>query len=440
LGSIFSEVLFIVFLIVANGILAMSEIAIVSARRARLQHMALTGSSGAQKALELANNPNNFLSTIQIGITLVGVLAGAFGGATIAEQLAPAIATIPSLAHLSETISIAVVVISITYLSLVIGELVPKRLGLQRAERIATFIARPMTALTKLSRPASAILGASTDVILKILGVVKKTTEPDITEDEIRILIHQGTQAGVFHQSEKEIIERVFIFGDRRVSSFMTPRPDIEWLNLDAPAEEIKNVIKKSLHTRFPVGAGRLNQFVGVVSIRDLFIQILNEQSFNISACVKPALFIPETMNALKALEEFKKTRTQYALIVDEYGTITGLVTLEDMLESIVGDVPSEGGQLEPAIVQREDGSWLVDGLIPLYDLRELFRMYKLFDEEAEYNTLAGFVLEKLGRIPSIGDHFKARGLRFEVVDLDGKRIDKVLISKQSSVKRSRSS
>jgi magnesium and cobalt exporter, CNNM family len=423
------EVSVVVLLILLNGIFAMSEIAVVSARKTRLQQWAEEGNAKARAALELANNPNQFLATIQIGITLVGILAGAFGGATIANQLSVILNDVPWLAAYSHPLSLAFVVLFITYLSLIVGELVPKRLALNNPERLALAIATPMQALSRVAYPAVHLLGLSTEFLLRALGT-KPSTEPPVTEEEIRALIEQGTQAGMFEEAEQEMVERVFRLGDRRVSAVMTPRTEIVWLDRGASAEEIRHTITESAHSRFLVADGSLDNVLGVVHAKDLLAHVLAEQVVDLAATLQQPSYVPESMRALKVLELFKQSGTHIALVIDEYGGIQGLVTPSDILEAIVGDLPEAGEQLEPLAVQREDGSWLLDGMLPIDEFKDLFDLGELpGEDQGIYQTLAGFVIMQLGRIPVAADSFEWEGLKIEVVDMDGNRVDKVLVT-----------
>lgn len=422
------EILVVFFLIIANGVFAMSEMAVVAARKARLQQLANQGNANARIALELANAPNQFLSTVQIGITLIGILAGAFGGATLANKLASVLSRLPLLAPYSQVLGLGIVVVSITYLSLVIGELVPKRLALNSPERIAATIAIPMQMLAVVAAPVVHLLSSSTDLVLRVLRV-QPSTEPQVTEEEIKVLIDQATEAGTFEAAEQNMVERVFRLGDRRVSSLMTPRPDIIWLDLDDSLEENQHKITQSVHARFPVCQGSLDNALGIVHVNDLFTRSLAGEPIDLLALLQQPLFVPENTQALKVLELFKQSGTHIALVVDEYGIIQGLVTLTNVLEAIVGDIPSIDEQGESQAVQREDGSWLLDGMLPVDDFKELFEVKELPGEErGNYHTLGGFVVMHLGRIPAAADHFEWSGLRIEVVDMDGNRVDKVLV------------
>jgi magnesium and cobalt exporter, CNNM family len=433
MSSIMFESMVILLLIITNGIFAMSEIAVVAARKTRLQQWARQGNAKAQIALDLVSAPNHFLSTVQIGITLVGILAGAFGGATIATEIAAALDDVPFLASYSQAIGLTVVVITITYLSLIVGELVPKRLALNSPERIATAVARPMRALSRVAAPVVVLLGASTEVVLRILGITP-STEPPVTEEEIRALIEQGTQAGTFEEAEQEIVERVFRLGDRRISAVMTPRTEIVWLDREASAEEIRRTITESTHSRFVIVDGSLDNILGIVHAKELLVQALGSHPLDLTATIQQPLFVPESMNALKVLELFKQAGTHIALVVDEYGGIQGLVTPNDILEAIVGDLPEAGQQVQPLAVQREDGSWLLDGMLPVDEFKELFHLAQLPGEDhGVFQTVAGFVIMQLGRIPKAADHFEWEGLRIEVVDMDGNRVDKVLVTPPSN-------
>ncbi|MBD2597756.1 hypothetical protein BCD64_11850 [Nostoc sp. MBR 210] len=427
MSSITSEILIILVLIIANGIFSMSEMAVVSARKVRLQQLANQGDANARAALKLAESPNNFLSTVQVGISLIGILTGAFGGATIANRLAVYIKLIPVLAPYSEPVSFGIVVLIITYLSLIIGELVPKRLALNNPERIAAFVAIPMRALAAIASPAVHLLSASTELVLRILGITP-SEEPQVTEEEIKILIEQGTEAGTFEEAEQDMVERVFRLGDRPVSSFMTPRPDIVWLDLEDTAEENRQKMTENGYSRYPVCQGGLDNVLGIIPVTDLLARSFRNEALDLTVGLRQPVFVPESTRGLKVLELFKQTITHMAIVVDEYGVIQGLVTLNDIMSEIVGDVPADLDEDEPQYVQREDGSWLLDGMLPVEKFFELFEMEEWDDERGSYQTLGGFVITHLGRIPSAADHFEWEGMRVEVMDMDGNRVDKVLV------------
>lgn len=424
------ELLIVVLLIVLNGVLSMSEIAIVSARRARLDEWLKAGDRKARAALELMAHPTQFFSTVQIGITLVGVLTGALGQAAIADDLSAYFARFPLLAPYSQALAFALVVIVLTYLSLIIGELVPKRLGLQSPERIARLVALPMQALSRLTHPAVRLLSLSTDGILKLFRV-PTTAETPVTEEEIKALIEEGTRSGVFVQAERDLLRNVIRLADRPMEMLMQPRSEIVWLDLDDPLEQNKRKMIESPHSRFPVARGSLDNILGIIEAKDLVARSLTGAPLNLEAAMRPALHVPETLSSLRLLDMFKQTPDAVAIIVDEYGETKGLITLTDILEAIVGGLPSAGEIAEPSIVQREDGSFLLDGMLAVDEFKELFNLPKLpAEEEGDYETLGGFVLTQLGRIPAIADHFEWNDLRFEIIDMDGNRIDRVLVER----------
>jgi putative hemolysin len=430
MSGILFEILLIFFLLMINGIFAMSEIAVISARKTRLQQLADEGSTNASAALELAGAPDRFLSTVQIGITLIGILAGAFGGATLAEEIEPWFGTIPALAQYSEAISVAVVVLFTTYLSLVIGELVPKRLALLQPERIASTMAPAMRSLSRLASPAVRLLSASTNGVLRLLGV-RASIEQPVTEEEIKSLVAQGAQAGMIEEAERDIVESVFRLGDRRVDQLMTPRTAVVWLDVNDPTESTEQEIIISNHSRFPVCDGELDDVLGVVLGKDLLVRKLQGEPLDLRPLLQRPLMVPESLPALRLLERFKQTGMHLALIIDEYGGVEGLVTINDILEAIVGDVPDLYEPEEPMAVQREDGSWLFDGLIPINDFEEIVDV-DTFADEGDFLTLGGFILAHVGRIPTAGEHFVWNQLRIEVMDMDGHRVDKVLVVQEA--------
>jgi putative hemolysin len=429
--SIFSfsvEIFIVLLLIFANAIFVTSEMAIVSVRKVRLQQMANQGNASARVALDLSNAPNQFLGTVQIGITLLAIMSGAFGESVISARIMPLLSLIPWLAPYREAIAAVTAVLTITYLTLVIGELVPKRLALNNPERIATAVALPMRTLTRLTFPVVRLLSSSTDMVLRLLGI-RPSTEPQVTEEEIRVLIEQGTEAGTFEEVEQDMLNRVFRLGDRRVSALMTPRPDIVWLDLDDSVELNRKGMLDNPHSQFPVCQGELDNVLGIIHVNDLLSRCLTSQPFDLTTALRRPLYVPESTPALKILELFKQSGTHFAIVVDEYGVIQGLVTLNDILEEIVGDIPIIGQIDEPQVVQREDGSWLVDGMLPVEEFFELLDMEELPTEQrGNYHTVGGFIVTHLGRIPTASDHFEWRGIRFEVMDMDGNRVDKVLV------------
>lgn len=428
------EIAIILLLINLNGLFSMAEIAVLSARKTRLRQLAEAGDTKAAVASDLADNPNQFLSTIQIGITLVGILSGAFGGATLAEKLEASLVHIPRLAPYSSGLSLVLVVAVISYLTLVIGELVPKRLGLNNPENIARSLAKPMRLLAGAASPLVSFLSFSTDLVLKLLRA-KKSEEPPITEEEIRGLIRQGTEYGLFEESEQDIVERVLRLDDRSVGAIMTPRTRIVWLDInDPPAVNRAKVIENG-YTRYLVCTDNLDDILGMVHVKDLFRQLLEKKEIEVSSTAKEILFIPENMRILEALERFRQARESLAVVINEYGSIEGLVTLTDILGAVVGEMPTLDQGNRPGYLVRDDGSWLVDGLLPLETLGEIMGI-EVFpgEEEGHFRTVAGFVIFHLGRIPQENDSFNWNDWRFEVIDMDGHRVDKVLLVREEPV------
>ncbi len=423
------QILFILLLVLANGVFAMSEIAVVSSRKARLQQRANDGDKKAQIALDLATSPSRFLATIQVGITAIGTLAGAYGGATIAASLQVKLAQYPLVAEYSTGLALGLVVALVTYFQVVLGELVPKSLALNYSEQISRNVAKPMRGLSRIASPLVSFLGFSTDMILKLMGV-RPSEEPPVSEDEINVMMAQGTQAGVFQEAQKNMVESVFELSEKRVNTLMTPRPDLVWLDLEDTLDENRAKILQSNLSSFPVCRGNLDDTLGIVYTKDLLGDCLSGRAFNLEPHVKKALAIPETIPALKCLELFRQSGFHLALVFDEYGGLQGLVTLNDIFDSIVGDIatlynPDEDSEA----FQREDGSWLVDGMLPVDDLKDLLKIRELAEEDTyQYQTVGGFVMTLLGHIPRAGDKFQSDGLSFEVMDMDGNRVDKVLI------------
>ena len=421
---------FLIFvLVVANGVFAGSEIAIISARKVRLEQLAKRGDRKAKLALKLANSPNNFLSAVQIGITLVGILSGAVGGATVARRLGEFLQTIPLLQPYANPLGIFLVVSLITYLSLVVGELVPKRIALSNPEKIACNVAPVMQWLARLTSPIVYLLGISTDGLLQLLGIRSQEESP-ITEEEIRVLIRQGTKAGMIEEAEQEMVERVFRLGDRPVKTLMTPRTSIAWLDVESDWLENQQEILDTPYSRFPVGRDSLDECLGFVRVKDILNCQWSGQPINLEILVQPPLFVAESTRSLNVLEMFRESGTHLALITDEYGGIEGLVTLNDLMEAIVGNLPNDDEIEEPQIIRRADGSYLLDGLLSIDEFKELFDIEILSnEEEGNYHTIGGFVIESLGKIPQSGESFISDGLQVEVVDMDSIRIDKVLVS-----------
>lgn len=429
-GSIGTEIIVILILILANGLFALTEMSIVSSRKTRLENMAATGNKGAYSALKLAEEPTALLSAVQIGITLIGILTGAFGGAKIAHYLAYFLNNFAFLKSYSEGLSLAIVVGIITYLSLIVGELVPKKLALNNPEPIAAAIARPMSAFVRFNRPLVHLLSVSTALVMRLLGT-KPPAEPPVTEEEVRVLIGQGTQHGVFEKAEREMLEKIFILGDMRVGALMTPRTQIKWLDLEDNDQYNLRVIRNSNHLFFPVGRGSLDDIVGVIYSNEVLANYTPGRPLALEGAARQPLYIPKNTPALKVLESFKETGTYVALVVDEYGGMSGLISLYDIAEHIVGEMPYLGEDEDPDIILREDGSWLVDGMLPSEELKELLDVDHFPGEERGYfQTLGGFIVSYLGHIPSTADKFEWSGYSFEILDMDKARVDKVLITR----------
>jgi len=431
--KMFFETLLILALIALNGVFAMSEIAVVSSRRTRLQLRADKGSAGARRALKLLDEPTRFLSTVQVGITLVGVLAGAYGGARLAGELRVHLEQIEPIAAYSSELSLAIVVIGITYLSLVIGELVPKQIALNHPERIAAAIAAPMDRLSVLAAPIVKVLSVSTELVLRLFRI-RKSQEPPVTEEEVAALIDVGTEAGIFEEEEHDLVERVFLLGDQRISSLMTPRHRIAWLDIRDPPEVHRRELIRRRYSHYLVCDGDLDHVVGMVHVMDLLADLLAGRPIELRRVMRRPLFVPESLHALRLLELFRESKVHLAVVIDEYGEVEGLVTLHDVVEEITGELVANA---EPRIIRREDGSWLVDASIPVDEFWEHLGL----DERrrvvrSEYNTLGGLVVSELGRIPRSGDTFEARDLKFEVVDMDGRRVDKVLVTPRPGAPR----
>jgi len=429
MSSLAFEALFIILLIIANGIFAMSELAIISARKVRLDQWAKEGNASAKAALRLISSPNNFLSTTQIGITLIGILSGALGGTTVAKSLKGALDTIPAIQPYSETLSFVIVVGLITYLSLVVGELVPKRLAMSNAEKIACAVAPTMRFFANIGTPIIYLLSVSTEFLLGILGI-EITEESQVTEEEIKVLIAQGAESGMFEEAEQDMVERVFRLGDRPIKSLMTPRTEIDWIDVDSPFEETQREVLQSGHSRFPVARENLDDCLGIVDIREFLKASIHGAPIDLLKVSSPPLYVAETASALSVLEQFKQSGDRVAMVTDEYGGVEGLVTLTDLLEAIVGDLPSSDRQGDPDAMQREDGSWLIDGMISSDRLKEVLQVEDLpYEEERNYHTLGGLMMTYLRHIPMVGEHFTWERMRFEVMDMDGNRVDKVLVN-----------
>jgi len=419
-----SEIFILLGLILLNGFFSMAEIALVSSRKARLESQAAKGDMAAKKALELSNHPARLLSTVQIGITLIGILTGIFSGEHFEAGLAAYLKNFKWIGHYSNAAATTIIVIIVTYFSLVLGELVPKRIGLSAPETIGKALAGIMRVISKVMFPFIWLLTISSSVLVRIFRI--DNSENPVTEDEIKAMINEGTEHGEIEEAEQEIIERVFHLGDRNITSLMTHRSDIIWFDVSDTVRDIRDTVQQSTHVTYPLCHKNIDDIKGIVTIKSLFKSELNTR---LSELMQPALYVPENNTAYQILEKFKQAKTHSCFIVDEYGALQGMVTLNDILEALVGDMP-ETGQEEYEIKLRGDGSFLVDGQLPFYDFMQYFDKLEWIDtEEMEYDTLAGFLLHQLERIPLTGEVLDWKDFTFEVVDMDGHRIDKVLVT-----------
>ncbi len=429
MNEIAFELFIVAILLLANGVFAMTEMALVSSRKVRLRSLAEKGNRGAVVALELAETPNRFLSTVQIGITLIGIFAGAFGGATLAEEIGTMLEGLPYVGAYGEPLALALVVLGITYFSLVVGELVPKRLALQNPERISIFMARPMQVLSRLAAPVVHVLSVSTEAILRVLGI-RQHQDAAVTEEEVAGIVEEGLAAGVLHRAEGEMVHSVLALDRLNVHQIMTPRPRIVWIGADETHEEVWHKIVVSHHSHFPVYEGRQDHVLGFLSVKSAYANLAAGTPVNVRDLITPALIVPEIQSAIDLLETFKRQGRHIALATDEYGGISGLVSINDILEAIVGEIPQDGHHQSVPFVQREDGTVLVDALVGIEEMEERFPKFRLSaEEERKYSTLGGFVCERLGHIPVEGEYFADHGFRFEVMDMDRQRVDKVLVS-----------
>jgi putative hemolysin len=417
----------VLLLIVLNGFFAMAEIALVTSRNARLRPLAEAGNPGAHAALELKADPSRLLSTVQIGVTVIAILSGTFGEATLGERLQRQLETYAGfVAQYAHVISMVVVVIGISYFSLILGELVPKRFALVHPERIAAALARIMRAISRVGAPVEWFLTASTDLVLRLLPLRERPAP--VTDEEISFMLREGVATGHIPEGETAIVEMALRLGERRASAVMTPRTRIEWLDLEDPEEENRRKIRDSAHARFPVVQGGSQQVVGIVQAKDLLASALAELPFDLRAATRPPLYLPSTVTVLRVLEAFKTSAEPMALIVDEYGDLEGLVTQSDILEALVGDIPGSA-DADQRVVRREDGTWLIDGMVGLDELRQLLGVSHLPGEDADFHTLGGYMMARLNRVPMVADRITAAGYRFEIVKMDGRRVDRVLVS-----------
>ncbi len=426
------ELVFILSLTLFNGVLAMSELAVVSSRRTRLQAMQRAGGQGATAALALQEDPQRFLPTVQVGITLVGILAGVFGGATLAFTLGEALARVPLLAPVAAELAFVVVVIGITYVNLILGELVPKQLALREPEVVAAFMARPLQILARVTGPFVWLLSKSSGLILRLFGE-HRPVDKGVTEEEVKAVVAESVEAGALDREERHMIERVLRLADRPVRALMTPRTEVAWLDRNAPSEEVSAALRAETVTRFVVADGRVDNVLGVVVAKDLLDQMLEGHGLNLSRALRQPLALPDNLSALDALERLRADALGLALVLDEYGTFEGVVTASDLLEAIVGELGPGPESGKPAAVKRYDGSLLLDGMMALDELRQRLDLAALPPRASTYHTVAGLMLALLERIPREGDRIAWGGWRFEILDMDGRRVDKILAVREDS-------
>ena len=426
------QFLVVFLLVVLNGVLAMSELAVVSAKRSRLEQKAADGSEGAKVALELGDEPDRFLSTVQIGITLIGVANGALGGATLSKPVGAWIASIPGIGEATATsVATVLVVLIITYLSLVVGELVPKRIALNKAETVAALMSRPLRRMARVTAPIVTLLAKSSDVVLRLIGQ-HGVDESPVSDEDVHHLLREGREAGIFHRAETEMVEGIFDIGDRTAAELMTPRHRVTFLDLTDPDDHNRSVMEHTPHSHYPVCEESSDNVVGIVSTEDLWQQHLRGEDFDLRAAMRPTHFVPEIAPVLGVVEQMRKAGTRDAIVVDEYGGIAGLITMTDVLSDVVGELDTETNTGIKGSVRREDGSWLLDGNFPAHETRELLDLDELpGEEEGRFETIGGFVMDQLGHIPEAGEYVDIDGYRIEVVDMDGNRIDKLLVQRR---------
>jgi putative hemolysin len=425
------EILILLILIFVNALFVMSEIALVSVRKGRLEAMSNKGDEKAKAALDLAENPEKFLSTAQIGITLISILTGVYSGEKFSKDLKPIVEQIEVLIPYAETVSTVIIVVLVTFLSIVFGELIPKRIGMLRAEKIAKAVAFPMNILSKIAYPIVWLLNGITNLIFKLFNI-KVSSDSAVTEEEIKAMISEGSEHGTIEEEEKDIIERVFHLGDRSITSLMTHRTDIQWLDVSSTVEDVKNKFDDIIFSSYPVCEEIVDNIKGIINVKDL---VKANATTLLKDLAKPAMFVPENNTAYQLLEKFKATKIHSCFIVNEYGTLEGMITLNDILEAIVGDVP-QSGQEEYEIITRQDGTYLVDAQIQFYNFLSHFEKTEWVNEdEYDFDTLAGFVLHELEHIPKTGETFDWRGFQFEIIDMDGQRIDKLLVKISEEIK-----
>jgi putative hemolysin len=424
------EILIISILLLLNGVFAMYEIALVSSRKSRLEEKAKFGNKGAKTAILLLQEPEEILSAIQIGITLIGIVSGAFGGLALAEDVVPWFSGVIWLAPYADTLAVISVVGFITYLSLIIGELVPKTIALKNPERIAIFLSPAMKVLGSILFPIVWFLSVSTKLVLALFRIKKSIYSP-VTEEELRLLLKQGSEHGVIEKEESDIINEVIRFGDKRAGSIMTHRVDVDWIDSTLSVDEI---LAKAIHanySRLPVCLKSPEEVIGIIAVKDVLSYYINHQSLTLSEIITEPLYLPEQMPAIKVLEIFRKTKNHFGIVINEYGSMEGIITLHDVTENIMGDLPAIEDIDEPEVFQREDGSYLIDGSMSLEDVRDLLQLYSLYDKDEDglnINTIAGLAMYKLNHVPRIGDKFTIQDYVFEIIDMDGNRVDKIMV------------
>ncbi|MBN1415199.1 MAG: HlyC/CorC family transporter [Bacteroidales bacterium] len=425
------ELLVIALLLLCNGVFAMYEIALVSARKSRLGEEAKFGSMGAKTALDLLKEPEKILSAIQVGITLIGIVAGAYGGITISEDVAPWFTHIPLLAPYADTIAVILVVGFITYFSLIIGELVPKTIALNNPENIAMFLSPAMRILGAITYPVVWLLSVSTKIVIKVTGIKQKKEAP-VTEEELRILLKLSSELGIIEKEESQIISEVIRFGEKNARMMMTHRVDLEWIDISKSNDEMIEKALASSFSKMPACDGSVDEVKGVIAVKDLLTEYINNKNFTVEDIIVEPFFIPAQVSAPKALEFLRTSKKHFGFVIDEYGTLEGIITLHDVTENIIGDLPALEHDNEPEFIRRSDGSYLVDGSMGIEDLRDLLSIRSFLgdeDEETGINTAGGLAMHILGHIPVAGDRFTLKGYLFEIMDMDGNRVDKILIT-----------
>ncbi len=419
------EIVIVGLIVLLNGFFAMSELAIVSSRRPRLQQLAADGDNRARIALTLVDNSSRFLAVVQIGMTLTAILAGVFSGATLADRLGDWLDTFKPLAHHGKPLAIVLIVVPVSYVSLLIGELVPKQIALANAESVALRVVQPLALVARIGSPFVWLLDVSVKGVLRLFGV-RAASVRRVTEDEVRSVIAEGAESGAIHAAEREIIDEVLFLADRAVRTIMTARPDVTWIDLDEPKDGILRKVRECSHQQLLASRGSIDQIAGVVDKQDLLDQALDGRPFDIEGALQAPLIVHEGASIVRALDLFKKTPAHTAVIIDEYGVVQGIVTRTDLLEAIAGDLPDLDANAEPEVVRRDDGSFLIDATMPIAEAAELLGLRDL--SRGDFLTLAGFVLFRLDHVPQTGEHFTWAGWRFQVVRMEGRRIDKVLV------------